>query len=90
MRLPSRGSDSEEGFGRQPMALRRAFGAAFLEPQEIGKLTDAIVAISHCRPRLELAARAASRLRVAAAFLAAADRQGGSKQVTASFRALPA
>jgi hypothetical protein len=61
MRLPSRGSDSEKGFGGQPMALRRAFGAAFLEPQEIGKLTDAIVAISHCRPRLELAARAASR-----------------------------
>jgi hypothetical protein len=37
------------------MTLRPAFGAAFVEPQEIGNLADAVVAVSHDRLRLELA-----------------------------------
>src|SRR5271156_608133 len=51
----------EKGFGGGPMALFLAFGTALVEPQEIGNLTDAIVAVGRCRPWLELAACAAFR-----------------------------
>ncbi len=48
MRLRSRGSEFEQSFGGQPMTLSRAVGAAFLEPQKISNLADAIAAISYC------------------------------------------
>ena len=54
MRLRSRRLGFNEGFGGRPMALRLAFGASFVEPQEIGDLTDPIVAVSHFRLRLKL------------------------------------
>jgi hypothetical protein len=66
------------------VALGVAFGAAVLEPQEIGDLTDAIVAISHDRPRGWGAERAPLRLRVAAAFLAEADRLAGDRAAAAA------
>ena len=37
----------DEGFSGQPMTLRLAMGAAFLKPQKIGELADAIVVVSH-------------------------------------------
>jgi hypothetical protein len=41
------------GLRSGPMTLRLAIGAAFLEPQKISNLTNAVVAISHCRFRVE-------------------------------------
>jgi CheY-like chemotaxis protein len=59
------------------MTLSRAFGAAFLEPQKIGKLRDAIQ--SFLPP-----ARSVFRLRVAAPFLAAADRLARGRAAAAA------
>jgi hypothetical protein len=41
------------GLRSGPMTLRLAIGAAFVEPQKISNLTNAVVAISHCRFRVE-------------------------------------
>jgi hypothetical protein len=41
------------------MALMLTVGTSLVEPQEIGYLTDAIVAIRCCRSRLGLVVRAA-------------------------------
>ena len=53
----------KEGFGGRPVALGPALGAAFLEPKEIGNLANAIVAISHGRPRSRRGARAVALAR---------------------------
>lgn len=53
IRLPSRGLGLDERFGGDPVALGRAFGISFLEPQEIGNLADTFVAVIHACPRLK-------------------------------------
>ena len=63
MRLRCSGSRLKNGYGGGPMALVLAVGTSLIEPQEIGNLADAIVAIGHCRPRLESVVSAAFRWR---------------------------
>ena len=74
----------DQGLGGQPMALRLAFGASFLQPQEIGELADAVVlGRSWSSPTLAGRARGVS-LTCAAAFLAAADRLAGDRAADAA------
>jgi hypothetical protein len=61
----------KEGFGGGPMTRLLAFGTSLVEPQEIGNLTDAIVAIRRCRPWLELAVCAAFHWRIGGLLAAA-------------------